>query len=243
MNATELAAEAVAEAKKPISQAKLEANRRNAQKSTGPVTPEGKRRSSLNALRSGLHGAIVCLTAEDFAAYTKHTEEILAQFKPSGAMERFYAVSIAENTFRLIRARSFENGMLAQGFRTHVDSANTGHPQSDAMVAQAITWHEQAQQLQALALYENRISRIVDKDTATLKALQKERQEAYDKARQEAQTFAQAAELEGEVYEPGEDFEPAEAYGGFVFSASDLARYADRQRRYAHAGTVIKAWQ
>jgi len=37
----------------PITPARLEANRRNAQKSTGPRTPRGKSQSRLNGLRSG----------------------------------------------------------------------------------------------------------------------------------------------------------------------------------------------
>ncbi len=49
-----------APAKKPISEAKLLANRRNGALSHGPVTAEGRRRSSLNAYRNGLNGQIVC---------------------------------------------------------------------------------------------------------------------------------------------------------------------------------------
>jgi hypothetical protein len=39
--------------KSPMTPARLEANRRNAQKSTGPRTPRGKSQSRLNGLRSG----------------------------------------------------------------------------------------------------------------------------------------------------------------------------------------------
>lgn len=44
--------------KRPVSQRKLEANRRNAQKSTGPRTEEGKAISSRNGWKTGLHSAV-----------------------------------------------------------------------------------------------------------------------------------------------------------------------------------------
>ena len=51
----------------PISEAKLLANRRNASRSTGPKTPEGKARSRRNALKHGLTGSGVALPTEDQA--------------------------------------------------------------------------------------------------------------------------------------------------------------------------------
>lgn len=51
-----------------ISKAKLLANGTNAQLSTGPTSPEGKARSSLNALKTGLTGRTVLLPTEDAAA-------------------------------------------------------------------------------------------------------------------------------------------------------------------------------
>ena len=54
-----------------ISQARLEANRRNAKKSTGPRTEEGKRRSSLNAITHGMTARIALLPDEDQAAFDR----------------------------------------------------------------------------------------------------------------------------------------------------------------------------
>ena len=48
-----------------VSEAKLEANRRNAQKSTGPRTEAGKKRSSLNAVTHGLRAETLVLLDED----------------------------------------------------------------------------------------------------------------------------------------------------------------------------------
>ncbi len=48
-----------------ISEAKLEANRRNAKLSSGPRTPEGKRRSSQNAVTHGLRAETLVLLDED----------------------------------------------------------------------------------------------------------------------------------------------------------------------------------
>jgi len=48
-----LLGEAMLLRKSPLTPARLEANRRNAQKSTGPRTARGKSQSRMNALRSG----------------------------------------------------------------------------------------------------------------------------------------------------------------------------------------------
>ena len=60
----------------------IEANRRNAQQSTGPRTEIGKKTSSLNALRHGLTSRIVVLPTEDLAAYQKFSAEFLVDLAP-----------------------------------------------------------------------------------------------------------------------------------------------------------------
>jgi hypothetical protein len=62
-----------AEPKRPVSERRLAANRANAQKSTGPRTPEGKRRSALNATRHGILSQVLHFPEEELEAYTEFT--------------------------------------------------------------------------------------------------------------------------------------------------------------------------
>jgi hypothetical protein len=65
------------------SQAQINANRLNSQKSTGPTSPEGKAASSLNALKSGIHAASHIIRGEDPAALEALTAAFLLQFQPA----------------------------------------------------------------------------------------------------------------------------------------------------------------
>src|SRR5215831_8180950 len=73
-----------------------DANRRNSLHSTGPVTPEGKRKASLNALRHGLTGQTVVLPSDDLAAYQKSCAQFHAELKPKGLLEAKAVQTIAD---------------------------------------------------------------------------------------------------------------------------------------------------
>src|SRR5450432_1803361 len=66
------------------SQAQIDANRLNSQKSTGPTSPEGKAASSLNALKSGIHAASHIIRGEDPAALEALTAAFHIEFQPTG---------------------------------------------------------------------------------------------------------------------------------------------------------------
>src|SRR5579864_119933 len=66
---------------------RADANRANSKHSTGPRTPAGKQRSSLNALRHGLTGHTIVLPSEDLAAYQRHSKRWLDEFQPQGVLE------------------------------------------------------------------------------------------------------------------------------------------------------------
>jgi len=80
-----------------------------------------------------------------------------------------------------------------------------------------------------------RIQRAIEKNTAALDALQDERKAAYAQAQEQAIHLTQLAELKGQDYDPAPDFTPADFHGGFVYSATEIARLRSRARRLEEA--------
>ncbi len=61
----------------------IEANRRNAQKSTGPTSVTGKAASSMNALKTGIHAKSLVLPTEDPAELEELVEDSYRSFHPT----------------------------------------------------------------------------------------------------------------------------------------------------------------
>src|SRR4029077_2906834 len=90
----------------------FEANRRNAQLSTGPVTEEGKRTSRQNALRHGLTAETVINALEDAKDYAAFEMAITADYDAQSAVERELVLRLASLLWRLRRATAIESGLF-----------------------------------------------------------------------------------------------------------------------------------
>ena len=100
-----------------LSPARLAANRANAQKSTGPVTPEGKAKSALNGLVHGLRAETVVLPGEDAAAFEAVRQEFSDEHQPQTATEYHLIDTMATSRWTLKRAQRQENAVLTQRMR------------------------------------------------------------------------------------------------------------------------------
>src|SRR5947208_14491755 len=90
----------------------IEANRRNAQLSTGPVTEEGKKRSRQNAVRHGLTAETVIDALEDAEDYAAFEIAITADYDAQSAVERELVLRLGSLLWRLRRATTIESGLF-----------------------------------------------------------------------------------------------------------------------------------
>jgi hypothetical protein len=90
----------------------IEANRRNACKSTGPVTEEDKQRSRCNAIRDGLTAETVIGALEDAEDYKAFEAAIIADYDAQSAVERELVLRLVSLLWRLRRATTMETGLF-----------------------------------------------------------------------------------------------------------------------------------
>ena len=92
---------------------KVEANRRNAKKSTGPTSALGKKHSSGNAVTHGCF-AMRMLPGEDAKLYFRLLESLCDELQPRGPLEEAYVHEIANDYWRLGRLHRGENDILSE---------------------------------------------------------------------------------------------------------------------------------
>ncbi len=113
------------------SQKQLEANQRNAQKSTGPKTEEGKEIAKLNAVKHGILSDAVLITKGDGQerkeAYLTFYNGLQDYFQPQGTMEDALVEQIVVTLWRKRRVLRFELGCL----RKQLDDCRKTAEESD----------------------------------------------------------------------------------------------------------------
>lgn len=165
------------------SPAKLEANRRNAQRSTGPRTEAGKARSARNAVKHGFTGRLLvglqygpfADDAEDVQAFV---QAVIEELQPGSAQERAEALNIAGLYVRRSRLVELEAMALAHATRTPLLPPVT--PGQPTRVAQDDLTRAGANALSSdlfdrLPRYEGHLGRELDRSLARYARLQQDR--------------------------------------------------------------------
>jgi hypothetical protein len=106
-----------------VSQKKLDANRRNAQKSTGPKTDDGKAASSQNALTHGLTASkFPILPGEDEAAYVQFHAAMSKDLKPKSMMQREIVDDLVQVRWQIRRVPRIEAELFRETHRHEIES-------------------------------------------------------------------------------------------------------------------------
>ncbi len=124
----------------------IKANRANALKCTGPVTPEGKRISSQNADRHGLISGTVVLKGESMRRFNDLAAVLTRQFQPRNSAETFLVQAMAVARWRLLRMWGIQTAGFQQEMARQDPSAGSG------AVLAAATFRSLADNSRVLAL-------------------------------------------------------------------------------------------
>jgi len=112
------------------SNARILANRRNARKSTGPRTPEGKAVVARNPVKHGLLARQDVISSESQAEFDLYRALILAELAPATPMESMLAERIVTLSWRLRRTTRIHNETIDALIAKNTDSPLTKLAQS-----------------------------------------------------------------------------------------------------------------
>jgi len=183
-------------------------NRANAQHSTGPITPEGKARSSMNALKHGLTAKAITLPAEDLAEFARYVQTFMDDYKPRGATEKELIETIADLSWRLKRISKLERQII---------------PTENSTVDEALTLEVQRRALATYGMNAQRFYRARENAIRQLAQLQEVRRVKEMDAMFHAVALYKMHTAEGDTFNPADD--------GFVFSLEEVETYIRRYNR------------
>jgi hypothetical protein len=204
-----------------LSDKQLEANRANAQKSTGPRTEDGKKRSSLNAVRHGLTGHVVVLPEEEMEVFHQFTDKIMADLKAEGDHEFELAKTYSTAMWNLQKAMAVQDTLFTLGLMENVgENLNIENPDAHNAVSYAKTYRQESEAFNRISLY---VQRLVNQSKSLLKLFEdvQARRRATHKAEMvEAVQCYKFKQMMGETFDP--------AQNGFVCSLDEI-RLRDRR--------------
>jgi hypothetical protein len=195
-----------------VSEAQLAANRENAQKSTGPKTPEGKAAIHMNALKTGLTGRTVWIEEEDAPRYRKLAADFNQDLQPVGPQETALVQSVVDLHWRLESIPGLLMALKSKGRRELLGTPEFKGTEITTNVLDLEVTLRYEKQFRNLNLQESRLSRRREREMAELHKLQKERKANEAAALERATTAHVVAEQTGQPFSyPGIGFEFSKA--------------------------------
>jgi hypothetical protein len=219
------------------SEKQISANRENAQKSTGPISTEGKAIASHNAVKSGLTGQTILLKTDDVAAYHRLIERVTEKFHPFGDEECALVQDLADTEWRLARIAPLEASYLAMGrMELAAEVAAIEDPEQRDQILEAKAASAYAKDLRNLTLQQSRLNRHRTAKTLEINELQAKRKaKARDQAFNASVYFREAMKegLPFNLTDFGFDFTPEDMFDciAYVRLKEERPKHPDLRRK------------
>ncbi len=158
-----------------MSQRKSETARLNGSKSKGPKTPEGKARSSRNAMRHGLTAQFPLLDHESKPEFEAFLDAYIDRFRPADAVELDLVQTMAIARWRLRRIAAMETALFENKILTSEEEIDEEFDSIDDNNRLAWVFDKMASESKALSLlmrYEASLNRLYERAAKQLKELQ-----------------------------------------------------------------------
>ena len=157
-----------------------QASKLNGSKSKGPVTPEGKARSSQNAITHGMHARAIVLAGESDDKYRQLQAEYFNYWQPETIIETDLVNDIATSRWRLHRLLANETAVLDAEIDRQREAISEEFKTIDQCTRTALAYSALANEgrtLVTMGRAESRFRRAIDRATDRLLQLKSEKEQ------------------------------------------------------------------
>jgi len=154
---------------------KAESARLNGAKSKGPVTPEGKAKSSKNAITHGFYSDLMVLDTEEEGAYCDLSELLLTHYKPRNVVEEDLVRDMVDARWRLNRIKGMEKSAINLQMAIQYEEVKVKFKKMDTptqTTLAAVELVDTSQLLTFLQRLETKFTRLVHRTIELLAKLQ-----------------------------------------------------------------------
>jgi hypothetical protein len=193
-------------------QKQIDANRENAQKSTGPTSTDGLKRSALNSTVHGFTGQTLVLSDAEKAPYEAFVQQMRNEFNPCTAESRELLQNYTDLRWSIQQITVQQNTILAI-----MNAITQHHIDTDDLAGMDAALEPHTRRLKTLGTYERRRRRAAKE---TLSEFNKVEQEHFDAQQEHLQA---AAETHQAFQKLGQTWDPKEF--GFVCSLQQIEQF------------------
>jgi hypothetical protein len=154
---------------------KIESARANGARSRGPVSPEGRARSSKNAIKHGLSSSAIVLSNESESEFEKLLESYRVQFNPQSEIEASLVEQLVAARWRMERIWAIETALLDLEMVEQEDAVDQKYETIDEVARTALAFRalcDNSRALDLLSRYESRFRRAGERILDSLLRLQ-----------------------------------------------------------------------